>query len=364
VKEGMILEMAENVAPWATVPKFFQEITKKNHETYGKPVVDENAVIYTKDGKTWPGGTPYPEPTNALEVVANIKYERVLDDFYADDLRGDPNLFVNKEGKTYKTQKTHGQQVGSKARLTIPPLGSVPGMEKEFYRVLVVLTHPREIKGTGQLQIKHWDNVKNPDKGFAYVPAFKRILRISATTYQDNMGGGDFTWGDLGGGYEEPTSNWKFTLAGKKNMLMPAPFGEKSIRHADGTVDPRVKWDEGKRFPRDKWVVMPVYVVESTPKIKHIYGKRIMYVPTRAYSNCFLSIMTTDYYDRQLALWKGFNMIRCTAYAQDEPISFPKTQSMYDLQARHTTHILMTLTPNIGTHPAALTLKLLIARGR
>jgi hypothetical protein len=51
VKQGMVLEMGKNVAPWATVPKWFREVTKKNHEQYGNPVVNEGMVIWTKDGK-------------------------------------------------------------------------------------------------------------------------------------------------------------------------------------------------------------------------------------------------------------------------------------------------------------------------
>jgi hypothetical protein len=109
---------------------------------------------------------------------------------------------------------------------------------------------------------------------------------------------------------------------------------------------------------------MPHYVVECTPKIKHIYGKRVMYAAASAYSPGFLSNMATDYYDRQMVLWKGWLESRCTGYVREEPFPFWKIQSMYDLQAGHTTHIQMALTPNLGTKPESLTLKALIARGR
>jgi hypothetical protein len=362
VKQGMVLEMGQNVAPWATVPKWFREITKKNHEIYGDPVVDENSVIYTKDGKPWPGGTPFPEPEGVAEVVANLKYDRAMDDFRD---HGTQQLFVNKEGKAYKNQGMWASHTLSQSRLTTPPLGTPPGMEKEYYRNVILLTRPLELKGTGQLQIRAWDDGANPDKGFVYVPAFKRILRISATTYQDNMGGSDFTWGDPGGGYLEPFRDWNSALAGIKNILVPEPFGEESIQHRDGTVDIRVPWDEGRRFPRVKWVVAPVYLVEMTPKIKHVYGKKVLYQLTLPFSNCWIPIQAVDFYDRQLKLWKGFLKPNQLKHSQGERFSMMISQHMFDIQAGHSTHLLHPIDINCGEyHPEDLTLKLLISKGR
>lgn len=360
VKQGLVMEMGEHLAPWATVPKFYQEVTKQNHKQYGNPVINENGAIYTKDGKPWPGGIPFLEPATALEVTANIKYDRCMDDF-----SGFAQFkFVNKEGKPYKTMVGAAEHAASEERLTIPPLGSVPGREGEFYRNIIVFTHPLEVKGTGQLQIKHWDDTKNPDKGFAYVSAFKRVIRISATTYQDNMGGGDFTWGDPGGGYLEPFSYWQWKLVGKKNILTQQPFGEAPILEPDGDVNITLPYDVGIRFPRDKWVIRPVYVIEGTPTIKHCYGKRVFHVAAPAYSNCWLNGMGTDFYDRQMALWKGYNKNYSKSAIRDEPYSFQKSQLMYDLQTNHQTLMHEYSHPHTAPKPEALTLKALIGKGR
>lgn len=363
VKQGMVLEMGENIAPWAAVPKFFREITKENHEQYGDPVVDENAVIFTKDGKPWPGGTPFLEPKNVLEVVANVKYERAMDDFC--DF-GTQQFFVKKDGKAYKTQGMWATHQATNQRLTIPPLGSVPGMEEELYRNIIVVTHPLELQGLGQLQIKHWDDGKNSDKGFAYIPSFKRVIRISATTYQDNMGGSDFTWGDPGGGYLEPFNYWKFKLAGKKHILVPQYFGANPTKQSDGSVDiPDLQWDVGMRFPREKWVVVPAYLVEATPKIKHIYGRKIFYVATRPYSNCWINIMVTDFYDRQLELWKGYFKPGQLRHIRGEPFAIMRSQNMFDIQAQHSSPLLHPMDINCKEyHPKDVTLKQLIAKGR
>lgn len=362
VQQGMIMEMDKNVAPWESVPKWYRELTRKNHEMYGDPVVDENAVIHTKDGDPWPGGTPFPEPKTTLEILANLKYDRAMDDFCDE---GDQQLFVNKEGRAYKSQILWASHVACNQRLTVPPLGSVPGLEKELYRNIIIVTAPRELKGTGQLQIKHWNDAEDDDKGFAYLPAFKRVIRISATTYQDNMAGSDFTWGDPSGGYLEPFKYWNFEVVGTKEMIMPNYWGPPSVKLPDGTVDTHVKWTEGKRFPQEKWVVVPVYLVESTPRIKHIYGKRTFYQLTLPYSNCWININVTDFYDSQGKLWKVYMKPGETRYIRDEPFSMMKSQHMFDLQTRHTTHLLHPIDINCGEFtPAEVTLNLLMKKGR
>ena len=84
-------------------------------------------------------------------------------------------------------------------RKLVPPLGVTPGYESpyEFRNAMEVFTTPRDLKGLGQWTIRYYDDVKNPDQGFMYLPAFRRCIRISATTWQDNVGGGDLTYGDI-----------------------------------------------------------------------------------------------------------------------------------------------------------------------
>ena len=48
----------------------------------------------------------------------------------------------------------------------------------------------------GQYAVRYYDSVKTYDAGFTYLPAFKRTIRTSATTWQDNIGGSDTIYGD------------------------------------------------------------------------------------------------------------------------------------------------------------------------
>jgi len=371
VKEGMCFEIAPSPAPYETVPKFYAELTEKVHKQYGEPVIDQNAVIYTKDGKYWPGGTPYPHPSNVLEILANMKYEKAWDDY--ENVAGIFNPILYHDGeKIYKSTRSEAIYVCSKARLTYPPLGEVPGSGDEFYRIMIVLQFPLDIKGIGQLSIRYWDDVKHEDEGFAYLASFKRIVRISATTWQDNMAGSDMKWGDAGGGYLEPCNyyNWKWVET--KPMLVPS-FYNSFPRWDDKAkaYDLGVTYDgPGKKFPREKWFLLNVYVVESIPKIpRHCYGKRIQLVATPEYSPSQPDIVSNvDFYDPQMRLWKVNVESRGIINYRGETGCTWKNQAWYDIQTGHTSHAITPTGPgfdrSVSSDPRTLTLKTLIKWGK
>lgn len=367
VKQGMVLEMGKNVGPWEIVPDFFREATKKNHELYGDPVVDENVILYTKDGKPWPGGLAFENPSNVLEVMANQKYcAFALDD---SESKAAAQWFVDSGGKRYKTAGMNVRMMYLNGRVSKEPLGSYPGYEDEFKREMPVFVDPLELKGLGQLNIRYWDDYKQEDKGFAYIPSFKRVIRISVTTWQDNMGGGDFTWGDPQG-TREPFAYWNFKLIGKKNMLVPAPYGERPEVGSDLSIELKRPFDQGHRFIRDKWVVTPYHVVEATPKVKHIYSKKILYIAPPEYWQLYSSIKLTDQYDKQGKLWKALVANMYTEYRKDVPHTpgeaFPVESgtTMYDLQTRHTTHFFGFHDIAVGQKPESFTLNVLMSKGR
>ena len=206
--------------------------------------------------------------------MADVKYGHGIEDFEANQY----TLYVDKEGKCYKTNQMSVDWVYTNCRLKVPPLGSSPGFETENEKNLPVITAPQDLKGLGELVTKYWDDSKTSDTGFVYLPAFKRVIRVSVTTYQDNMGGSDMTWGDPNG-LREPFANWKFKIIGKKRfMLAGYPYGEAAKVHPDLTLDDGKEYVERKKFQKNTWSVTPIYVVEATPKVKHIYGKKILYV--------------------------------------------------------------------------------------
>lgn len=358
VKKGMVLKMSENVPVEKIIPRFFWEATVNNK---GKAVMDQEGTVRLADGANWPGGLPFPAPKTPLEAMANVKFGLVIDDGY---LPQSPCLYVNKDGSIEKTANMKIWQVWAFGRNNIPPLGTVPGQEDFQWRHIAVFSEPLEMKGMGQLTIRHYDEYKKPDEGFMYIPAFKRTIRVSATTYQDNVGGMDFTYSDPQG-IREPYGYWDFKTITRKLMLMPEPKPPFDWVTEDGKIDSRVEFDHGRSFPRAGWVVIPAIVIDAAPKIKHIYGRKILYMPDPPYWNSQSPIGLTDIYDRQKQLWKCYIDYHNTV--SQGGFDFGALSwgiMMYDLQTGHSTVNPWASLPNRGTPLEELSLTKLLKLGR
>jgi len=361
VKRGMVLKMGTQLPPDQLNPKVFREATERNR---GKAVTDENGVVYyEKIGAPWLGGIPFPNAKTGMEAMGNFYYGFVWDSWRSlNDM-----WYVNSRGEVYKTVGQELQFVKCSGRTTLPPLGTIPGYENLLTKRISVATSPREITGLGQFSVRYYDFAKTYDTGFAYLPAFKRTIRVSATTWQDNIAGSDMTYGD-GFGFQDPPSDWNLKLLGKKFLLVTEPKSPTPMLDEKGHLSKNVQFDVGKKYLRLGWIIWPVDVVEATPKIKHVYGKKIVYLPIWPYIYSGNGIAATDVYDRQMKLWKGALLLFGRhEYVNGDPQK-PQTAtiglSMYDLQADHTTHYLMNMMLNFRYDPEDINLGKMLKMGR
>lgn len=296
VKKGMVLIMGEQLSPDQITPGYFREITEKNR---GKAIMDKNAVVYyEKTGTPWPGGLPFCEPKTGLEVAANVRFGNVWDELQCHPMS---IQFVNPEGKLYKASKMKLALMYCTTRTKVAPLEAIPGFENILYKRISVMREPLENRGLGQYTMRFYDDSKEHDAGFMYFPAFKRTMRISMTTWQDNVGGSDMTFGD-GQGLQEPYAYWDFKLSEKKYVLMPAPTPALPV--VKGEPNREIEFDAGKKYPRLHFAVWPVHAIEAIPKTKHVYGKKVLYTHAWPYWPSSIPWSMVDIYDGQGKLWK------------------------------------------------------------
>ncbi|MBU1052579.1 MAG: DUF1329 domain-containing protein [Proteobacteria bacterium] len=373
VKRGMVLKMGTQLSPDKLYPKAFKEATERNR---GKAVMNNNgAVYYEKIGTPWPGGIPFAWAKNGLEAMGNYQYGRVWDSYIHRPVH---MWYINSKGEVYKSVGQEHMYVRCSGRTIEPPLGTIPGYENILIKRITVATYPREIAGLGQFTVRYYDSAKDYDTGFAYLPAFKRTMRTSATTWQDNIAGADLIYGD-GDGFQEPYSDWDLKLIGKKYLLVSEsttnntydnngkpriPTYDEKRKPADG-----IQFDVGKKFARIGWVIMPVDVVEAIPRFKHVYGKRVVYIPIWPYIFSGGGIAATDIYDRQMKLWKGlFHIYGRLEYIngdQQKPVTPYTSTWYYDLQADHTTQMWMPCAKLfVGFSPEDINLTTLLKKGR
>ncbi|MDY6971461.1 MAG: DUF1329 domain-containing protein [Thermodesulfobacteriota bacterium] len=360
VKRGLVFRIGTQLPPEQIVPKYFIEATKRNR---GKAIMDENGTVYyNKAGALWPGGLPFPIPKTGLEVAANVKFGTVWD-----DLRNYPVsiMFIDSKGRNYKRVDQNMLFTYCNTRTQVPPLGSIPGYEKIMFKRLIVITFPLELKGVGQYTVRYYDDAKNYDTGFAYLPAFKRTIRVSATTWQDNIAGSDPTYQD-GQGISDPYSNWDFRLIEPRYILMPEPKSPVPLLDEKGEINGNVQFNVGRKFPRIGWTVWPMYMVEAVPRAKNIYGKKVAYVNAWPYWPSILQFGLIDMYDRQMKLWKTYISHRGNHYVHNgEPYTTSYMNLVYDLQADHMSQFWMLTDLNRhGYKPQDITMKTLLKAGR
>lgn len=338
VKRGMVLVMAPNTAVEATLPAYYLDATKKNA---GKAVMGKNSVPYTKDGKKWLGGFPFPDPQSGEEAMANQKFGLL---FGADDFNYYVKLdYVNKTGKSYKYSISWYRKLWVNPRLKMSPTPTFPGHGDELFRSMIVFTEPYDLKSISQVVTRYYDDTAKPDDGYVYIPALKRTRRISATNWQDNMGGSDLTWGDAEG-FVEPFSLWTFKLLEKKNMLMPGQSNPVPTKSKDGKIVPGVPLDGGEKWARMQWEVRPVVVVEAKPKGTHIYGKQILYLDGLNWRSAVV-----DKFDKQGKLWKAWTCGGGLSKGKDgNNYGITYYPHGYDVQLDQMTRM-TTITPELNT---------------
>ncbi|MDR2303756.1 MAG: outer membrane lipoprotein-sorting protein [Treponema sp.] len=162
-------------------------------------------------------------------------------------------------------------------------------------KILMVFQSPRDVAGTGYLSFSYDDESRDDDM-WLYLPAMRRVRRITGSGKNDDFMGTDFTYEDMGS-----RSLARDTFAFQ---------GEESI---DGTA---------------------CRIVEAKPKDRNDpYGRRVIWV--RKDSDI---IAAADYYDRQGKLLKT---LRVSGIQKIDDIWTVLKMEMINVQNKHSTLIEM-----------------------
>ncbi|MDR0689491.1 MAG: outer membrane lipoprotein-sorting protein [Spirochaetaceae bacterium] len=160
-------------------------------------------------------------------------------------------------------------------------------------KILMGFKSPRDVAGTGYLSFSYDDESKDDDI-WLYLPAMKRVRRVTGSGKNDSFMGTDFTYEDMG---SRSLGKDDFTLRGEEAV--------------DGESCWRV---EAK--PRDG---------------KDPYGRRVIWVRKDTYV-----IKAVDYYDRQDRLLKT---LWVSGIDQIDGIWTARKMEMTNVQDKHSTVI-------------------------
>jgi len=296
LQRGGQIKIAETtMQPDAVNPKFWVEATLRNK---GQAMLDKKGQLWTKDGKPWIGGDPFPEPTTALEAIWNYTFNPRR----YDDLRV-PSKIVTTDasGSVLRRDGAIYMQIQTAGRLVVDPKPILPKYKDEIHRTLLSITYPFDVYGLAVASTIYYDAAKLPDTDL-YVPSLRRTRRVPSTQrFEAASPYSTYYTSDLDL-QNDPVLTWSWTLAGRKPMLGPSP-SNLGARAKGATKDDFVFPDNDQKFPRSTWELRPeMLLVDGVPHLEGAnYSKKRMYV-----DGIYHRSQMADLWDMAGKLWKFF----------------------------------------------------------
>lgn len=285
-------------------------------------------------------GLPFPDPKTGIEVMYNYEYKYSGDDFWWTTFQFNS---ISATGKI-KVIKSNYKRLAYQGRLT---LGSIPNPDKVELKEILAFSYPEDIAGLAMLTVRYQDGTK-ADDAWMYIPTIRRIRRISTAQRSDTFGGTDYTWDDARG-LSGKIAGFKWTMIGKKKMIVPYHALSNDYRFKGKTPNP----DDIRYELREVWVVDGVNKEKD-----YSYGKVRFYVDPDSWAIC-----ASDHWDRRGTLWK-YNEVGLVVDKKDH-VMFQYYQNMFDLIAKRSTLSTKTsLKTNVGLKESDFTTTKLQSQSR
>jgi len=301
VKEGGItIPIVEYSKKYPGVSPAWREASFKHQ---GTASIDPK----THELLNWQGGNPFPHPKNCSELLWNsyTLYNRTAgghDDhrFYATF-----NLFdKNKYQKRFSWVNQERRYLN---RVEMPPFGNLEPYRKDgiVFKGTIMITEPQDVRGFILLRHKYWDMTK-PDDVFSYIPALKRIRRLTGGDLTDPLLGSDAIPDDFQVFQQKITPEMTWRMVAQREMFYP----QFTSGWLEENPDMRPKYDmkkTGVGFP-EKLEIRPAWIWEvSTNNPDYVYSKRVLYtnaVPLEETPGSFM-IFWGENYDQAGRLWRS-----------------------------------------------------------
>lgn len=276
-------------------PHQYLEATLRNK---GMATLDADGNVYTRDGKPWIGGNPFPEPTDGREAFANLtlSWGRHDSSLYAVrdwDIGPDGN-------EQYQYDFCWAEQ--NTVALVNSPSPYWEGHEDKLRYQSVWFTYPNDSKGTSFLNTWYYDQRKFPDL-YGYLPAFKRVRRFPTNQRFEPLVPGITVFLSDAWAAGDPMLTWgNYKIVGRQPMLG-------AVSHNWAGDDPN--WERGVHggpkgetfFDQAMELVPETIVIEAEPTgyPRAPVSKKRVWLDTR--NMMYVAYLT---YDRRGELWKSF----------------------------------------------------------
>ena len=278
-------------------PPYFLDATVRNQ---GQASFDNIGNVYTKDGKPWIGGLPFPDPQTGNESIANITLAWGRHDKALFAL---PALVMNPQGGVQYEYDFIWAEVQCTG-LVHPDAPGVylPGHEDETRLQCIWFTYTLDVKGHAFLSIWKYDQRQIPIL-YGYLPNFKRVRRFPANQrFEPYMAGMNLYLSDAHAA-GDPMLTWgNYKIIYRGPFIGSTHFQWRPENH--NWIQPLVGGQQDQTyFYVGKSLIPEVIVFEGEP-ISYPnapVSKRRVYMDARN-----SGIVQAITYDRHGEMWKSF----------------------------------------------------------
>lgn len=227
----------------------------------GVHVIGRDGNVYTKAGKPWIGGNPFPEPKIAEEVLLSHALAWGRHDSEGDAMRECDTDADGNVRYTYDLFFVSCQTVG---RVVAEPKPYIPGHENELRIMTSVIAAPQDVRGMATLTIQPYDQHTFP-AAWGFVPSTKRVRSMSPTERFNPLLPGSTMFMSDAWMLGDPLYTWgNFKLVSKGPMLGCASQG--AYGDSPGWEMPLCGGKSGKKYFRTRIELVPeAYVVQLEP---------------------------------------------------------------------------------------------------
>lgn len=246
----------------------------------------------------WEAGIPFPEPKNALEVGWNC-YPEIAHATSAEDMHMKKTVLslYNRNGKYEKHFAWLHYKKKYRGRTDIPPIPQMPEATGRgiLSKESLVVIEPHEVRGFIQLRTRYW-NVEDDDDSYAYLPALRRLRRLTGADVCDPMLGSDLPQDDYETWRQKLDGKMEFKLIALRDFLVPATYDE--------------RWSEDlARGPcfQINWEIRPCLVLDIiTNDPNYMYSRRRLYVDATTEGNWI--IWWGENFDQRGRMWRALGV--------------------------------------------------------
>lgn len=342
--------------PNDVMPKWVQESKKENR---GKFKLSTNqAIVEAGTGKTpkFIKGIPFPEiemrdPQGAAKLMWNC--------FYLRDANGSMNDLMELKfiGRKTGYERSILARWYSKPFDAYEPARGWPNPNNYESVNQILITNPYDMAGTALMTWRY--KLESEDMLYGYVPAIRRVRRLTPAGRSDAMFGSDFARDDGGyANYDGHINSFKWRIIGEGEILGGYISSVNQCRKPELVTQTK---DGGWKFNlKDKsiykfsfetrggssapwfidgslWVKRPVWIIEGIPKDPYYnYGRQIHYIDKELNLGYWKIV-----YDRSGKYWKTLYQVWMMGQDVEKTVSWNAVliQTIVDERMHHCTMI-------------------------